>query len=618
MFIFAPAHFPAAPGVYLMKDGQGRIIYVGKAKSLRARLASYFVAPERLTPKTRIMTVKIASIDILRTTTEKEALLLEESLIKKHRPRYNIVLRDDKKYILYKLDAAADYPRLTTTRTLVRDGSLYFGPFTSAFAARETWRAIHRLFPLRRCKDAAFRNRQRPCLYFDMGRCLAPCVRPVPVEEYRRMVRQVELFLSGRAGELTAQLEEAMHQAADKLEFERAAGYRDLLGAVRQTLERQAAVLPGGADQDVLALVQTPAGLALGLIFVRQGRVIGRKAFTWPGLDLSEGPEVVVSFLPQFYGPGRLIPPRILLPWPVKDAALAEVLGERRGGKVHLAAPRDATDKKLLELARENALAEIAEAVTPDPACRLKAALHLGREPARIECVDISHLAGQEMRAGQVVFEAGEPKAEDYRVYALPRSEGTGDDYRALAEWLERRLESGPPWPDLVLIDGGRGQLAAVAEAMRRAGQEGLFELAAIAKAGRAKGELNDQIFRPGRKNPLPLPPGSPELLFLQRLRDAAHRFVLGRQRRVRNRQAIQSELLSLDGVGPRTARLLWERFGSLAAMAAAGEAELAALPGVGARRAARLAAALARLAPGSARGPAASAEAAEGPQAEG
>lgn len=611
MFHFAPLEYPAGPGVYLMKDGSGRILYVGKAKNLRRRLASYFRGKERLTPKTRLLTARVRAVDVLATATENEALLLENSLIKKHRPRFNITLRDDKSYVLFRLSKADQWPRLTMTRRVDRDGSAYYGPFTSATLARETFRLLGQAFPLRKCRDAAMRNRVRPCLHHHLGQCPGPCVLPVSPEEYADLVRQVELFLSGRSADLARQVGQRMREAAEGLRFEEAARLRDQLRAIEATLERQAAVLPGGGDLDAADLAESKEGLALAVLFVRQGRLLDRAAFFWPGLTLEEGPEAVESFLGQFYGGARFIPERILLPWKPRDPALAAVLAERRGGRVALAAPRTAAEKRLLEMARANAAEAAArrrarEAAGPPPG--LARALGLAQALQRVEGVDASHLAGTGGRVARVVFVDGLPRPDEHRAYVFPELAGGGDDCRALAAWARRRAESGPPWPDLALLDGGRAQLAAVARALEEAGCAGAFALAAIAKSpdaggrpDRRAGALGDRVFVPGRSNPLPLRPGSPELLFLQRVRDAAHDLAMGRQRRARRKELLHSGLESLPGVGEKTARLLWEAFGSLEAMAAATEEDLARLPGLGKKKAAALAAALRSLSSGQA-----------------
>ncbi len=618
-----PATIPLTPGVYLYKDSRGRIIYVGKARILRRRVLSYF-RPDGLPAKTRAMLAHAVSLDYLTTTTEKEALLLEASLIKKHRPHYNIVLRDDKQYVLFRLNLKHPFPRLEIVRRARRDGARYFGPFTSALDARETWKLIHRAFALRRCSDRAMKNRVRPCLYHHMGQCPAPCMELITPTAYHEAVHKVCELLQGRAGPLLRGLREAMKQAAEELEFEKAALLRDQIRAVERTVERQAAVLPGGGDMDAVGLFPADKGLALGIVFVRGGAVTDGRAFYWPGLTFEDAPELLSSFVSQYYAQATP-PPRVLLPWlpadaeweedgtetagpPAPDggvapesasggkALLEQALADRRGGPVRIVAPRNAADNQLVDLAQSNAREEARRRQNQDEQPileRLAKALHLAAPPQRIECVDVSHTGGRQTRVGLVVFADGQPSRPDYRAYAMPDS---GDDYATLHAWVARRLESGPPWPDLLLIDGGRGQLAVVERALADAGQSGLFSLAAIAKArdergqaDRRAGNVADRIFVPGRANPLPLREGGPELLFLQNVRDATHRFAIGRHRRARQGAALSGELMRLPGIGPATARLLWEAFGSVEAMRAAGVEKLRALPGIGPARAALL-----------------------------
>ena len=591
-FKFFAADYPDTPGVYLMKDEGGRILYVGKAKALRKRLSSYFRKNARHTAKTVALVARIRRIDILLTSTEKEALLLESGLIKKHRPRYNVVLKDDKQYVLFKLDKHSEFPRLTIARKTVRDGAVYFGPFTSAAAARTVLKLLGTVFPLRKCSDATFRNRVRPCLYHDIHQCWAPCVKEVDHSLYIDMVHRVEMLLSGRSSELVESLTRKMKSASKAMAFEEAAVYRDQVRAVKKTVEGQVAVIHDNRDRDVIGLAETGKGLGLGVLFVRRGRLLDQKQFFWPGLTLDEGPEAVESFIAQFYGPGRFIPSMIVAPCELEESPLPEVLADRGGAVVRIVSPQTATEKQLVSLARD--VAGRAQEEKDTITVRLQKALRLAGEPARIECVDASHLSGTDMRVGQVVFEEGRRNKEASRLYAFPELEGTADDYAALAAWTRRRLESGPPWPDLVLIDGGRGQLAAVENALSGCEEDGCWDLVAIAKGEtRRAGELGDLIFRPGRKNPMPLKPGSAELLFLQMVRDTAHRFVLGRQRSARKKAVLSSELTSLPGIGPKTARILWDRFASLDEMLDAAPSEINALPGIGGKRAARIHAAL-------------------------
>ena len=654
---------------------------------MRRRVLSYFRA-EGLPAKTKAMLSHAGSIEYLTTTTEKEALLLESSLIKKHRPRYNIVLRDDKQYVLFRLNPKHPFPRLEVVRQARRDGARYFGPFTSALSARETWKLIHRAFALRRCSDRAMKNRVRACLYHFMGQCPAPCMDLVTPQQYNENVRKVCDLLQGRAAPLLDSLREAMEQASEDLEFEKAAVLRDQIRAVERTVERQAAVLPGGGDMDAVGLYQAEKGLALGIVFVRGGAVTDGRAFYRPGQTIEDAPELLWSFVSQYYSQ-ITPPPRILLPWlppdtervedaedgestgedinagagtqaapltpipsgtgadlppvaasPPADASgplpgllpgppsgpssvphsdpddallsvpaaapssapltgrelLEQTLADRRGGAVRIVPPQHAGDNQLVDLAQSNAREEARRQEQKSEMNildRLARALHLSGPPSRIECVDVSHTGGRQTRVGMVVFEDGQPARPQYRTYSMPDS---GDDYATLYAWVARRLESGPPWPDLLLIDGGRGQLRTIQRALEEAGQPDLFALAAIAKArdeqghaDRRAGNVADRIFVPNRANALPLREGGQELLFLQNIRDTTHRFAIGRHRKARRGAALAGELMRLPGVGPATARLLWDHFGSVEAMCAATQEELRQIPGIGPAKASML-----------------------------
>lgn len=591
---FEPRNFPRSPGVYLMREASGRVIYVGKAKDLRRRLSSYFRSPAGLPRKTRAMLARVASVDALLASTENEALILEAGLIKRHRPRYNVLLRDDKQYLLFRLDKTEDFPAIRVVRRVSGKGATYFGPFSSAASARAALKLVNRLFGLRVCSDRGFKNRVRPCLYHDLGHCPAPCVLPVDRAAYMSSAREAEMFLKGRTRELLAGLKKDMRRASEALNFERAARLRDLIRDVRATVEAQVAVLARPRDLDVIGLAEAGGGLGLGAVFVRRGRLLDQKSFFWPGLGLDEAAEAVRGFLLQFYGPGRIVPGRIVIPTRLSDPALAGFLAERRAG-LRLGPARGAEEKRLLDLACKVARDAI-RALRPSGEAMpglLARALGLAAPAVRVECLDVSHLSGQGLRAGLAVYLDGRRAAGESRTCALPDQEGVNDDYAAVAAWARRRVDSGPPWPDLLVVDGGRGQLAALERALAGAGAPRL-ELAAIAKGGsRRAGELGDRVFRPGRRNPAPLRPGGPELLFLQRARDSAHDLCLAAQRRARRKTNAKSALLDLPGIGPRTARLLWERFGSVEALARASMDDLCAIPGMGPKRAGTILAAL-------------------------
>ncbi len=632
-----PNAIPTSPGVYLYKDKGGRIIYVGKARNLKKRVLSYFRPDEQLTAKTRAMMSHAVSVEFLTTSTEKEALLLEASLIKKHRPHYNIVLRDDKQYILFRIAVKNAYPRLEVVRKVKKDGAHYFGPFTSSQAARETWKALHSVFPLRRCNDRAMKNRVRPCLYHHIGLCLAPCSGEVSQEAYFEIIQKVELLLSGKSRELLENITRKMEEASENLEFEEAAKLRDQKFAIEKTVEKQGVVFHNGADMDVMGLCSRGDGLALAVLFVRGGQVIDKAAFFWAGLVMEDANELLLGFLTQFYSQDKDIPPRIVLPWALTaekeesvespaligalgaDYALQEheedlesiaaMLSEWRGANVRIVAARTKDDEKLVEIAKTNARETVYKRSDLGMDERLAALFKVQEPIRRIECVDVSHTSGTATKVGLVVYQDGKPHKADYRVWNMENT--NGDDYLALSQWAKRRAEHGAPWPHLLLIDGGRGQVNVVHASFQeffsavhvRDSQsfdleEGRlpFVLAGIAKArdeqghaDRRAGNLADRIFLPDRTNPLPFKEGSSELLFLQSIRDATHDFAIGRHRQARNKQGLDAQLLHLPHVGQETAKLLWQHFKSIEEMKKAGVEELMKLPKVGRKKALQL-----------------------------
>lgn len=577
------------------------------------------------------------SVEFVTTSTEKEALLLEASLIKKHRPHYNIVLRDDKQYILFRIAVRNAYPRLEVVRKVKKDGAHYFGPFTSSQAARETWKALHSVFPLRRCNDRAMKNRVRPCLYHHIGLCLAPCSGEVSQETYFEIIQKVELLLSGKSHELLEMITRKMEEASENLEFEEAAKLRDQKFAIEKTVEKQGVVFHNGADMDVMGLCSRGDGLALAVLFVRGGQVIDKAAFFWAGLVMEDANELLLGFLTQFYSQDKDIPPRIVLPWVLTaekeesvespaligalgaDYALQEheedlesiaaMLSEWRGANVRIVAARTKDDEKLVEIAKTNARETVYKRSDLGMDERLAALFKVQEPIRRIECVDVSHTSGTATKVGLVVYQDGKPHKADYRVWNMENT--NGDDYLALSQWAKRRAEHGAPWPHLLLIDGGRGQVNSVHASFQeffsavhvRDSQsfdleEGRlpFVLAGIAKArdeqghaDRRAGNLADRIFLPDRTNPLPFKEGSSELLFLQSIRDATHDFAIGRHRQARNKQGLDAQLLHLPHVGQETAKLLWQHFKSIEEMKKAGVEELMKLPKVGRKKALQL-----------------------------
>ncbi len=616
---------PTTPGVYLFKDEQGRIIYIGKAKQLRKRVSSYFRDEAALTPKTRAMMRQAEDLSLLGAATENEALLMEAGLIKKHRPHYNILLRDDKDYAFFRLSDKHPFPRLEVVRKPGRNRSegRLFGPYSFTGAAKETWKTIHQVFPLRRCTDRAFANRVRPCLYHHLGQCPAPCVLPVDPKEYAAMVEQVAMLLSGRSKVLLHDLRKRMLAASEALEFEKAATLRDQIAAIERTVERQSVVLAENVNLDALGVVEVEGGLALGLLFVREGRLLDGRNFFWPGLGLDEAPELLFSFLLQYYTGAEDLPPRIVIPWrpdcngrtgakaseagepepadaPRPESgednsleALEAALSGLRGDSLRIATARNKDEARLVSLAGSNA-GEAAKSSGRASMPELLARRLGGATAIRlVEAVDVSHISGSSTRVGQVLFEDGKPRRDKWRAYAVEDS--GGDDLAALTDWAVRRAAHGE-WPDLLLIDGGRGQLAAVRRQLTESGAPDGLILAAIAKArtgdglaDRRAGNVSDRIFLPERSNPLPIRPGSPELLFLQHVRDTVHEFSLGRHRKARANRIFNGELARIPGIGPELAKQLWSRFGSLKGMADATPEALCAVPGIGSARAARL-----------------------------
>ena len=601
-----PNSIPTTPGVYLYKDAKDQIIYVGKARILKKRVLSYFRS-DGLSAKTCAMLAHATHISYISTTTEKEALLLEASLIKKHHPHYNIALRDDKQYFLFRLAENSDYPRLEIVRQERADGAKYFGPFTSSLAARETWKLLHRTFKIRRCTDRAMQNRVRPCLYYHMQQCGAPCLKLITKEAYHAAIAKVSALLDGRANEIIADLQSAMLKASDNLEFELAAQLRDQIRAIQRTIEQQAVILPGKMDTDVLGLFEGQSGMALAILFVRAGSITDTRTFYFKDLALADASDLFLSFLAQYYSL-QLPPPRLLLPFKPTDFDsstepetlttqptyddlndLLAYLTERAGHEVKIDLPTNAQDNQLLDVARANAKEEVRRKESTqylDILTRVARALHLKNPPKRLECVDVSHNQGQDTRVGLVVYLDAKPSKADFRNYKMPDS---NDDYQTLAAWVKRRLESGPPWPDLLLIDGGQGQINAVSKALSDENALDLFPLAGISKAktdqgrpDRHKGNVSDHIFLPGRVNPLPIKEGSAELLFLQQVRDATHNLAITSHRKAHSKTTLNSDLLNLKGIGVATAKLLWEKFGSLAKIKAATLEDLKKLPGIG------------------------------------
>lgn len=585
---------PTATGVYLMKGADGAVLYVGKAKQLRNRLRGYFSAAGDGRAHIRFLMARVRDIETIVTDTEKEALILENTLIKRHRPRYNINLRDDKTYVSLRLDPREEFPALRVVRKVPRDGALYFGPFASSTAVRDTLKELYRIFPLRHHPLAACRLRGRPCLFFQIGQCSAPCHGHIDAAAYGELVKGVIALLSGREREVVGMLRERMLAASAAMRFEEAARLRDQLRAIEQTVEKQKVVAPGGGDQDVVGLHREGGEVEIAILFVRQGKLVDRRSFA---IDWKLDEEELLSgFLQQFYGRDLVIPAQLLLPLLPEDAdTLAEWLAERKGSKVEVLAPRRGAKRELVELAERNALEAFRERGSRREAREgvlkeIQERLRLSRLPRRMECFDISNAQGQQSVGSMVVAIDGEPAKAGYRQFRI-RSVAGADDYASLYEVLRRRLSRGQKealLPDFILIDGGRGQLGVATRVLEELGLSGTVDCAGIAKSrvlanvrGRALERSEERFFLPGRKNPVLLRQGSPALFMLERLRDEAHRFAITQHRKLRHKTTLGSTLETLPGVGPTRRKDLLRHFGSLKRIRAASLDELLAVPGL-------------------------------------
>ncbi|PIE55841.1 MAG: excinuclease ABC subunit C [Desulfobulbus propionicus] len=571
------------PGIYQMLS-RTEVLYVGKAKDLRKRLAQYAHYKGPPQSKTAVMLSHVKRVETILTTTEKEALILEASLIKKHRPRYNVILRDDKNYPLIKVTVKEEWPRVVVTRRRIRDGSRYFGPYASTAAMRITLKLLHSRFPLRRCPTV--RQRSRPCLNYQIGQCLAPCAGKVNRAEYLAMVEQVLLILEGRSKELVEQLKDQMTRASMALKFEEAAKLRDQLAALERTLERQMVVDEHRIDQDIFGLHRQGAAVGISLLFIRSGMISGAQSFFLAD-PLGEDEAILTQVLVQYYSELRQPPRRLLLPFGIEDIDLVtERLAELRGNSLDIHVPQRGKNMQLMQMAADNAATIFAEQEKKNKAWQtLKKALHnalrLSRPPEVIECLDISNTSGRLAVGSLVCFQQGEKTPERFRHYRIQEKEEP-DDYAMMREVLTRRLQTGLKknnLPDLLLLDGGKGQLSVGVQVLRSFDLLNRIDLAAIAKEKQDEGE---KLFRPGRKNPLLLAPHSPVLLYLMRIRDESHRFGITFHRRLRTTTSLHSRLDNLTGIGSKRKAALLKYMGSVQRILTATPEELATAPGIG------------------------------------
>lgn len=590
------AILPARSGVYLMRDKAGKVIYVGKAKDLRARVRAYFNNSDERS-QVQFLVRRIMDFETLVTSNEKEALILENNLIKQYKPRYNIRLKDDKSYLSIKVTTAHPWPRIFATRKIVKDGNRYFGPFASAVAARETIDIIEKHFLLRNCTEHNFRNRSRPCLQYQIKRCLAPCVLPVSAEEYREQVRQAVLFIEGRQQELIAELKQKMREKAAALEFEAAAKIRDQIQAVEKTLEKQRMVSHWGGDQDIFGLYREGGFIEVQVLLVRQGKLTGNQSYSLEDLEFPDE-EVLAELLTQYYQGNRFVPDEILLPVALEDHEVREdYLGEKKGKKVAILAPQRGDKRQLVEMAADNAHQSFSERHDQEKArekmlLELQSQLRLKQYPQRIECFDISTIHGAHAVGSSVTFINGEPEKNCYRHYRIRSIDPStgGDDFGMMLEVLKRRFARGKEQadlPDLVVVDGGKGQLAMALTAMREVGVSGV-DVVGLAKmrvqSAPRSSEIErseERVFLPGQSNPVTLRRNSNALFLLQRVRDEAHRFAITYHKKLRSTQTLYSVLDRIPGIGGSRKRTLLRAFGSIKRMGEATLDDLLKVPSI-------------------------------------
>ncbi|HHU31483.1 MAG TPA: excinuclease ABC subunit UvrC [Clostridia bacterium] len=586
---------PDKPGVYLMHDEAGEIIYVGKASSLKNRVRSYFRPNPGDSPKVEAMVSRIADLEWIITDTEVEALILELNLIKKHRPKYNIRLVDDKHYPYLKLTVNEKYPRIVITRSMKKDGARYFGPYTRSGAMNETLRLLRKIFPLRTCSNETMARQTRPCLNAHIKRCLAPCTNQVTPEVYLDMVRDIILFLEGKQEDLIKTLEVKMNQAAENMEFERAAELRDQINAVRQVMVKQKIISADMSNQDVIAMARGQGESCVQIFFIREGKLLGRDHFFLQGTDEMSRSEIITAFVEQYYSKASEIPQEILLQEEVIGKELLERwLTDSKGKRVYLRTPQRGEKLKLVEMVAKNALMTLEEEeltrqkkqmMTKEAVLELQRELALKKPPFRIECYDISNIQGTNSVGSMVVFENGEPKTSDYRRFQIKTVEGP-NDFASLQEVLARRFkrakaeaEEGSQGskfaklPDLIIIDGGKGQLSSAREVMH---QLGVDDIPTFALA-----EEEELLFTEGKSEPIVLPKNSPSLYLVQRVRDEAHRFAVSYHRRLREKRAYKSILDEVPGIGPKRKKALLKAFGSLKGIREASLEELAQVEGM-------------------------------------
>ncbi len=591
---------PTDPGVYLMMDKSGTIIYVGKAGNLRKRLASYFTRESGHDLKTALLIKKIRDFKLMVTSTEHEALILESTLIKKHRPRYNVVLKDGKNYPCLKIDTAQPFPALEVVRKIKNDGALYFGPYSSAYSVRSTLKQVNRIFRLRKCKKNQFKNRSRPCLNFQIKSCLGLCCNAVTKDSYAEIINDVVLFLKGRAPELIRRLKKEMKDAASLERFEKAAQLRDTIFAVEKILEKQVAVTADRGDRDVIVAAGDRGKAIVTLLFVRSGNLVGSRHYPFE-MEIATLPEILNAFIKQYYSNQLFIPDQVLISHAIEDSALLETeITLKKGKKVSLRVPVRGEKKRIIEMALLNAVTELKSLLSKESEIReillsLQKMLRMDNYPGRIECFDNSNIAGTDPVSAMAVFTRGVPDKGQYRKYII-KTVPRHDDYAYMTEVLRRRFnnkKSSTVLPDLLMVDGGKGQLSMALAVVDSLGLTGQFQIIGLAKKDPEKGEADDKIYLPGRSNPVNINQGKKALFLLQRLRNEAHRFAITFQRKRRSKRGSASILDTVPGIGNKRKKVLLKTYKGITRMKKADTDELAALPGMTRQAAEALAKAL-------------------------
>jgi excinuclease ABC subunit C len=579
---------PSSTGVYILKDKKGRAVYIGKAKNLRSRVRSYFTKGEDAQrPQIRYMMKDVTDLDYFITKNEREAVILENSLIKQKKPKYNIKLRDDKNYLSLRIDPREKFPRLSLTRRVMKDGAVYYGPFASAGALKGAKKIIHKIFPLRDCRDEKYRRHsQRPCLNYYMGLCLGPCAGKAGEGEYGEVVERLRMFLRGEKKEIGELLKGNMEKASQEMRYEEAAHYRDQMRLLEKNLDGDMLVTPGTKDMDIVGFYREGQYVEFAVLFSRGRSLVGNTTYSFKN-GVGEDEEILGEFLTQFYGGNRFIPNEIIIPFDIEaQKSVSEWLSEKQGRKVKIETPKRGAKVKKAELANRNALESYQRKYSEDLKDldlleRIKSSLHLRELPLAIECYDISNIQGSSAVASAVRFENGNPARDKYRKFKIKTVEGP-NDYAMMSEVLGRRFaradQEGWEVPELILVDGGKGQLNIGYAVLSDLGYADKVALASIAK-GRLEGE-SDKIYMYGRKNPILFSKNSKALFLLMRIRDEAHRFAITYHKRLRGKRAVASELDDVPGIGPKRKKELIKRFGTVSGIRSADIDDIAAVPG--------------------------------------